>query len=80
MENLREIREGQLQGALAELQRLRQRNAELVEALEPFAKLANIYDPPEDDDDARAWYRQATPTLGQLRTARNAIAKATGGE
>lgn len=63
-----------------EIERLRQQNAELLEALQPFAELAEYYDPPEGDDDDVAWDNKTRPTIGQLRTARAAITKATGGE
>ncbi len=44
-------------------------------ALEPFATLADRYDPPEGDDAAACWYPDA-PTLGDLRRARAALAAA----
>lgn len=51
----------------------------LRELLKPFADLAPAYDPTEDDDDVRCWHAESTPTLGDLRRARTALAS-TGGE
>lgn len=51
----------------------------LEAALKPFADLAPSYDPPEDDDDHKCWHAESTPTLGDLRRARNTLAS-TGGE
>jgi hypothetical protein len=47
----------------------------IVEALEPFARLADCYDPPEGDDDHSCWDQAAQPTLGDLRRARAELAK-----
>ena len=49
---------------------------ELIEALEPFARMAAAYDPDEGDDEDCAWAFNARPTIGQLRKARAALAKA----
>lgn len=44
---------------------------EAVDALEPFALLANKYDPPEDDDHLIPWdFDGDDLTLGHLRRAR----------
>lgn len=51
----------------------------LRELLKPFADLAPAYDPTEDDDDVRCWHAESTPTLGDLRRARTALAS-TGGK
>ena len=48
-------------------------NKRLRAALEPFAKLAPTYDPPEGDDDDLCWYHRACPTLGDLRRARDTL-------
>lgn len=53
-------------GAEASVQRL-------TAALQPFANMASRYDPPDDDDDLRAW--DVDPTIGHLRAARAAIAE-----
>ena len=45
---------------------------DLLEALEPFARMAAAYDPDEGDDDHEAWAFNARPTIGQLRKARAA--------
>lgn len=50
----------------AELTALRQR---VVEVVGPFADEARHYDPPEGDDQERAWYNSHM-TIGQLRAAR----------
>jgi len=47
-----------------------EREKELVEALEPFAALADRYDPPEGDDAHAPWDQTALPTLGDFRHAR----------
>jgi hypothetical protein len=55
---------------------LRSANAEIArlrEALEPFAALADRYDPPEGDDTHAAWDQTALPTLGDFRRARAAL-------
>lgn len=41
-----------------------------LEVLEPFAALADRYDPEEDDRDHPAWDKMAVPTLGDLRRVR----------
>ena len=46
--------------------------ARLEEALEPFAKHAGDYEPPEGDDDQRIW-GDWLPTIGDLRRARAAL-------
>lgn len=55
--------------AIAEIKRLR-------EALKPFADEADLYDPPESDDDLPAWSRDFP--IGTLRRARAALKKAEG--
>lgn len=61
--------------AKAAEQRLQQAEA----ALEPFAKEAGAYDPPEGDAAWRAW--QSIFTIGQLRVARAALeGRTTGGK
>lgn len=49
------------------------REAELMDALKPFADLALAYDPPEGDDDRKCWHAESTPTLGDLRRAKSAL-------
>ena len=66
MENLRELREGQLQGALAEIDRLRQQNAELVYAVKWIITEDERSDP----------FRMACA----IDHAKEMLAKATGGE
>jgi hypothetical protein len=51
---------------------LRSAVAMAKEALEPFAYLAQCYDPPENDDGDVAWDKK--PKLGDLRHARSALA------
>ena len=57
-----------LRAATAEAELARTR-----EALEPFSKEADRYDPPENDDKSPVW--QCRLTLGDLRRARAALAK-----
>lgn len=74
MENLRELREGQLQGALAEIDRLRQQNAELIEALQRFSQSTvgnEILEKLEKKDPI---------FVNLIKHARKVLAKATGGE
>jgi len=47
------------------------RAEQLEAALEPFAKEADLYDPPEGDDDQPAWSRDFP--IGMLRRARSAL-------
>lgn len=42
----------------------------LLEALKPFADIADAYDPPEGDDDHPLWDQARMPTLGMVRAAR----------
>lgn len=63
--------------ALVRAEAAEARCATLTAALEPFAALAECYDPPEDDDHEIVWDRK--PTLGQLRAARAALAAAPQG-
>lgn len=51
--------------------------AEAAEGLEPFAKHADDYDPPEGDDDQQIWGAWL-PTIGQLRRARELVTKLKG--
>lgn len=53
---------------------LSQERDRLREALEPFASLADCYDPDEGDSDQLAWGNNAT-TIGHLRRARAALNK-----
>lgn len=48
-----------------------ERIKKLEEALEPFAKWADAYEPDEGDDHLTAW--DHAPTIGMLRAARNAL-------
>ena len=48
-------------------------NERLRAALEPFAKLAAAYDPPEDDDSDSCWDDNAVPTVGDIRRARDTL-------
>lgn len=64
-------------GAMAELaDRMKAAEARvkaLEEALEPFAALADRYDPDDGDSDHAAFDQTAMPTIGQLRCARTAL-------
>jgi hypothetical protein len=68
--------EGQAHWAAVEAAVRADATREMVEALEPFARLAGKYDPPEGDDDHTTWCQTALPTLGDLRRARAALEKA----
>jgi len=57
--------------AAARIRLLEQQLKTAREALEPFAKEAFRYEPPEGDDDMNAWDSQFT--IGQLRSAAAAI-------
>lgn len=57
----------------AERDQLRARVAELEAVLQPFAAVAEGYDPPENDDHLHIWCDEDKPTLGQLRRARAAL-------
>ena len=60
----------------AENAALKERVVELEDALEPFARRADTYDPPEDDDWVVDWYDSVDrPTLGNFRLARAALEK-----
>lgn len=59
---------------------LRAQLAEAMDALEPFAAMAALYDPPDGDDELQAWAYGARPTIGQLRRARFALRKLKGDE
>ncbi len=63
------IENGQLNATISAL---RSAVAMAKEALEPFAYLAQCYDPPENDDGDVAWDKK--PKLGDLRHARSALA------
>lgn len=56
-----------LADAAALIRDLQQQLSTAREALEPFAKEAFRYDPPEGDDDFKAWSSEFT--IGQLRRA-----------
>lgn len=57
---------------LALIDRAGKRINDMHEALKPFAALAHFYDPPENDDDQKAWDGHI-PTIGQYRRAREAL-------
>lgn len=59
--------------AAAALAAMQEREKEYREALEPFARLADRYDPDDGDDDHAVWSKTAMPTIGQLRRARAAL-------
>ena len=65
-----------LRALTAENAALKARVVELEDALEPFARRADTYDPPEDDDWVVDWYDSVDrPTLGNFRLARAALEK-----
>ena len=65
-----------LDALTAENAALKARVVELEDALEPFARRADTYDPPEDDDWVVDWYDSVDrPTLGNFRLARAALEK-----
>lgn len=67
-------REEYLSGLIARNAELRENNARLREALEPFAKRAERYDPDEADDGEPDW-STASPSIriGDLRRARSEL-------
>ena len=64
--------EAALSAATAAREAAEAKAARLEEALEPFAKHAGDYEPPEGDDDQRIW-GDWLPTIGDLRRARAAL-------
>jgi hypothetical protein len=48
---------------------------DMAKALEPFADVAQFYDPPEGDDHEDAWDHEFT--MGNLRRARSALSRYT---
>ena len=66
----------------ADVEKIESENVRLREALRPFAERADIYDPPEGDDDIRDWSEGPPHThilIGDLRRARSAV-KGVGNE
>ena len=67
----RDIYKDRAEAAEASIAELEKRLADAERVIEPFAKLAGEYDPPEDDDNDLPFdLRHGDMTIGQLRAAR----------